>query len=302
LLIMATADVCSTYATLHQSFLAIRFLHGTAAGTLLGLTFAAMARRSRPERTLAIYLFLQLSIAGGVMLVGESPAIELVGADAYWAALGLVSVLAMPILAVISTAPVPLQRKSQTPPKRAGLTIVAMMMLGIVVYQTGEVAVYAFVIELGLNRGFQISNASNAVAASLLLGAPVALVATWRAHKGSYQAPTVLSTLAMAIAISVFLLPSYEAYITANVLFSVFFCMSCAYMFGVAAKLDNIGQVAATASFASTIGESLGPVLGGMIIDQASYLVLITIGMGAVILAAALFVRPSRDAERVLFL
>ena len=78
LLVLVVSDLISIPINQPISLFFLRFVHGLSAGALMGITYAAIAQTSSPERIQALSYTMQL-LFGGILIQLITPRIESLG-------------------------------------------------------------------------------------------------------------------------------------------------------------------------------------------------------------------------------
>jgi predicted MFS family arabinose efflux permease len=273
----------------------LRFVHGLLGGLLIGVSLGVIARMVNPERTISIFIMLQL-LLGGLLTILLTPMLVSQGPGIVWLSLIGLSLLALVLLPFLDDYPLPKQdgRASEQGAGRAAWRYVLLAMLALFLFQSGEMAAFAYVIEIGLEHGFALDFIGSAVAASLWIGGPAALVVTWWSTRSGRLLPLSLSLGMLVASVSLLLVPAPSVYAMANIGFGVFFSISFPYLMGVASELDNRGQMGAVAAFAGNLGLASGPVEAGMLAGGGQYAVVVMAGVTALAISWILAVSPAR--------
>lgn len=83
-------------------------------------------------------------------------------------------------------------------------------------------------------------------------------------------------------------------FLLANVGFGLFFGISFPYLMGVAAELDNSGQMGSLAAFAGNLGLAMGPMVAGFLAGGGRYEHVLVVAALAIAIAGVLIAGPAR--------
>ncbi len=297
LALLIASDLVCAFTDTAPVLYSIRFIHGLAGGALIGVGFSVIARVKAPEVTFAILIFIQLSL-GGIGTALLMPLIIQHGMSLVWLSLlgfSLISLILLPLLEDYAPSKDPIQGESlvQDAPQLA----IVLSLCGIFCFQAGQMAAFAYVIEIGKSYLFDSGFISITVAVSLWIGAPAALFVAWWSTRSGRLLPVLLGTLCTILSVAMLLLNLPWAFIVANVGFGIFFSLTIPYLLGIASEMDQNGQVAATAGFISSLGLATGPAIAAMILgdgtlNQVIYFAIAVLGMSSI-----LVLKPARRLD-----
>lgn len=298
LLLLMVFDFASALTSEPTHLYFLRSAHGLCGGLLIGVSLAVIARMLNPERTISLFIMLQL-IVGGTLTLLLTPLIATEGPQVIWFSLMGLSALALLLLPFLGEYPMAAEtHSSDGVPKRAPWRFIIPAMLALLFYQAGEMAAFAFVIEIGLSHALELSFISSVVAGSLWVGGPAALFVTWWATRSGRLRPLTVSLFMMAAAVSLLSLPIQPAYLAANLGFGIFFSISFPYLMGVASELDNSGQMGAVAAFSGNLGLAIGPLVAGFLAADGRYGEVVMFGVAAIVAGWLLAVPAGRMLDQ----
>ena len=173
------ADLLSAWADGATALYAIRFVHGLVGGALIGVGMAVIARTEKPERTFAFLLVIQLGLGGaGVALL--TPLIPTLGVSVVWLSLAAFSAVALILLPLLDDYAEKTSSASfEMSTGRAPWLAIALALASLFLYQAGQMSAFAYMIELGDHYRFDAGFISVAIAVSLWIGCPAALLVAW---------------------------------------------------------------------------------------------------------------------------
>lgn len=298
LTLLIALDFFSTLTNEVNYLYTLRFAHGVTGGLLIGVALSVISRQINPERTLSICIMLQLIVAGALTAV-LTPLLDTVGPPAIWFSLIGLSVLGLALMPLLGEYPVaPVMVNSDGSRRRAPWIFVIPIMVALWLYQAGEMAAFAYVIEIGLAHGFAVGFVGTVVATSLWSGGPGALFVTWWSTRSGRLLPLLISLMMMAASVALLTMPAAPAFLLANVGFGICFGISFPYLMGVAAELDNTGQMGSVAAFAGNLGLASGPMAAGYLASDGQYGFVLVFAVAAIVVAGLLAVAPARMLDR----
>ena len=269
--LLSVADVVSALVGATESLYVVRFVHGLIGGSLMGIAMSVIARMESPERTIAFAIVIQLSL-GGLGAVVLIPQLSTYGIGVVWLSLIGLSVCALVLLPFLGQYP----RKqnivgSLGVAHRPSWGHVFLAMAALFLFQSGQMAAFAYRVELGLHYGLSASFISLVLAVSLWLGAPAALFVAWWSTRSGRWGPVCLGGVCMTVATALLLLSNPIAFFGASIGFAVFFAITIPYLLGVASEMDNTGQMAAMGGFVNSLGLATGPAIAGILLGDAEH-------------------------------
>jgi predicted MFS family arabinose efflux permease len=285
-------------------FIAVRFAHGMAGGTLIGFIYAVMARTHEPDRSFGVLLFVQFGLGGlGVLfLPGLVPQF---GTPVLFGALIAVSATALVLLPLLDAYPAPLPPAS-SPTAGGGINGIAapprplLMTLGaIFLFQAGNMALFAYVIGLGeaaeLGRDF--------VTGTLFAGAWIGLggsaLVVWLSTRHGRLRPLLIAIVLTVLGNAALLWSRVpELFVFANLLVGMTWAFVMPYLLGMCAAFDPHGRMAALGGLASKLGLATGPLVAALLIGDAQYARVILLSLLALCVCCALVVAPAVRLDR----
>lgn len=294
LVLIAATDLVSVWADGASTLMLIRFCHGLVSGALMGVVTAVIARTTSPERTFAIFIGVQLTL-GGIGAAVLTRQIADMGADVVWFVLAGYSVLALGLTTLLDDYPIlPGRRREVGARDRAGWPPIALALGALFLYQAAQMATFAYVIELGNRHLFDADFVSLALAVSLWVGGPAALLVTWWSTRSGRFRPVSMGIVLTAASLLLLLPESQLSFFAGNAGFGIFFSLTFPYLLGVAAEMDNSGRLAAVAGFTSSLGLATGPAIAAMLIAGGDVDRVVMFSIALMMASAALVARPAR--------
>ena len=299
LLALMLIDALSATLASAQALAGVRFLHGIVAGTLVGVSYAVMARTSVPDRSFGVLLFVQFGLGGlGVLLLpGLVPQY---GTSILFGVLIALSAIAMLLLPLLAPYPPPARDapRSAEPRMRALLPLL-LTMGAIFLFQAGNMALFPYVIGLGESAGLERGFITPALAASSWIGLAGSALVVWLGTRLGRQWPLLAAIALTAIGNGALLWSRIpEIYLLANLGVGLTWAFVMPYLLGMCAAFDPGGRLAALGGLASKLGLATGPLVAALLIGDQDYPRVIVGAALVLIVCALLSVAPARQLDQ----
>lgn len=275
---------------------ALRFLSGVGEGLVAGICYAAMGQSAQAARALAFYVAGQ-GIVGAVGM-GFIP---LVIAHTGWQMLFvLISLLALPVFFLARTIGSLDHRPHVINPVK--ITSVSWLGYGavgcLVTLFVGLSSIWAFLERLGHAKGIDMFHLSLSLSASAIANTVGSLAV-------GVVAPRIGELRGMVVAFALFALSlagsllwnEWQAYIATAVVFMFSWSLYFPLQFGLLARLDQDGTLAAIMPAVTGLGLTIGPAVGGMALAKGGVGAICGFGLACVLastLASVCVVRRAR--------
>lgn len=298
LVLIIGIDVASTFLRDLQMLIAVRAVHGFIGGALVGVSYGIFSRTKSPDRVFGMLLVVQFGLGGlGTMLLPRL--VPVFGTAALFYALAAFSLVALLMLPFLSDYPLEdRQQKDRSQPRiqfgPLGATLAAVFL-----FQLANMALAAYVIELGRRNGLTTDFASAAVGASSwvsIIGA--VLVVALGVRMGRWRPLLIGMALAVVGTFAFHWSADPIVYIAANCITGSAWAFIIAYLLGMAAEFDRSGRTAAAAGFISKMGLASGPFIAGVVLETTNYDVLINAATLALALSALAMLWPALLSDR----
>ncbi len=293
-------DLLSMLISSPEPMIAIRFAHGCIGGALVGTGFSVIARTLHPDRTFGVLLFVQFGLGGlGNLFIPRL--VPVFGTNVLFLSLiafSVVTLLMVPFLDRYEVTKT--QQKVNNAPKAAlPLVPIALVLASLFLFQASNNGLFAFIIGLGKVSGLELNfiTMSLAVAGWIgLLGAGLVIVFHTRYGRTVPLAGAMLMTMAATWALHYS--TSGTVYLLANCVIGVTWAFVMSYLLGLVAAFDQTGQMAALGGFASKMGLATGPMIGGMLLGDNNYALIINLAIIGLALSAVASLIPARLKDR----
>jgi predicted MFS family arabinose efflux permease len=292
LIALIAIDLLSILVQFPVMMMGLRALHGLVGGLLVGIAFAVIARTEQVHKTFGMLLLVQFGLGGvGVMVL--PPLVPVMGAWILFASLIAFSTTALIMLQFLDDYEVTVEQRagkaSDIQKKPLAFSIFAVFL-----FQAANMALYAYIIDLGEQAGLAMNTMSPALGVSAWLGILGSALVIWLSTRVGRTLPIMLGILVTAGAtFALHFAFSPLVYWIANILVGVTWAFSIAYLLGVCSEFDKAGQMAALGGFASKMGLASGPMFAALVVSEGSYTMLINVATAMLLAAAFITLYPS---------
>jgi predicted MFS family arabinose efflux permease len=293
-------DLLSMLIITPNALIAFRFAHGVIGGALVGTGFSVIARTLNPDRTFGVLLFIQFGL-GGLGNLYIPRLVPVFGVSVLFISLIAFSVCTLIMLPFLDQYPVDheKQRAHREASGRVPLIPVALVLLSIFLFQAGNNGLFAFIIGLGKTSGLSLEFITGTLAAGGwigLFGALLVIVIHTRFGRAIPLAVAMLATVGATWALHYS--TNGSVFLAANVVVGITWAFVMSYLLGLAAAFDRTGQMAALGGFASKMGLASGPLVGGLLLGDDNYALIINIAVIALIFSMIASVIPAMHQDR----
>jgi predicted MFS family arabinose efflux permease len=299
MLAVLAADLASLWLGDPRALQVVRFVHGLAGGAAIGVFGSVIARTTSPERTFALTVVIQL-VLGGLATALLAPVVVADGVAVIWMVLVAFTTFGFLLLPWLDRYPI---RETESANdsvgvQRAPWSAIAFACAALFAYQAGQMAIFAYVIELGERHGLDAGFIGTTVAVGQWIGGPAGLFVAWWSTRSGRLLPCALGAVLTSTGVAFFGAPGELAYVVANVGFGIFFTLTIPYLLGVVAEMDNAGQMAALGGFVNSLGLATGPAIAATILGDAQYDRVVWFAVFALAATAVVVALPARLLDR----
>jgi predicted MFS family arabinose efflux permease len=282
---LAAADVACALAPAQSTMVAFRFLGGTASGIILAACYALYSYVN-PQRNFAAFSIGQM-VSG---FIGVT-ALPLLTGHFGWSS-SFYSLAAATMLALLLGVWLPSDCYSRmhattehgSAHAHSSFRVWAAVG-GIVIYVTGEGAVWTFMERMGATSGISAHDVNLAVSLCTLAGVVGAIATMFPSRRLGVLPPLVLSTLLSVGCVWIMRTPSAGLFIFSLCGFTFGWLAFATVQFAVIAQADRAGTATIAMSTAWYAGFTIGPYLSGLLVERYGFLPVQLLGAGGVIVA-----------------
>jgi len=294
---LITIDFLSMLIEQPLFMMALRAFHGFVGGLLVGIAFAVIARTEYVHKTFGMLLLVQFGL-GGLGVMALPPLVPVMGAWILFMALIAFSTTALIMLPFLDDYKVSVEEKAKpvAPVRKKPLSFA---IAAVFLFQAANMALYAYIIDLGEQAGLGMAVMSPALGVSAWLGILGSALVIWISTRVGRTLPILCGILVTAAAtFALHFAFSPLVYWVANILVGITWAFSIAYLLGVCSEFDKAGQMAALGGFASKMGLASGPLFAALVVSEGSYTLLINIAAVLLVIAAVVTLYPSALLDR----
>lgn len=304
---LVALDLLSLTVAAPLPLIGVRFAHGLVGGCLVGTAFSVIARTRVPERTFGMLLIVQYGL-GGLCVMVLPRLVTVLGSRVLFLVLGAFSLVTLAMLPFLADYPRPAARdgSAATAPSGRGRAaavpvraLLVLSLLAVFFFQFGNMAVFAYVIELGRSFGLATNDISTTIGIAGWVGAAGAVMVIVLGVKWGRVRPVLLAVVVCAAGMLLFHLSASGTYFAAaNVITSVAWGFGIPYLLGMCAAFDRSGRAATVASVFSKVGLASGPLAASVLADGSSWPLLINIATAAVAASCVCALAPAARLDR----
>ncbi len=292
-------DLISMWAHTAMMLMILRLLHGFTGGLLVGLSYAVIARTRSPDRCFGVLMVVQSSLGGlGLMLLPQW--VPQFGASVLFLSLASFSLVALALLPFLPSydPPVTTAARAVTTPPAWSVGLV-LALAAVFFFQAGNMALSAYIIELGRAYGLGLRFISITIGVSGWFATLGALLVVALAKRWRRTWPIAIgSLLALAGNAAFHASASSTVFLAANIETAIMWFFVMPYLLGLCATFDRTGRSAALSGLSSKLGLATGPYVASLFIGgHGSYASMVNLSVGALALATVCGIAAARNAE-----
>lgn len=265
---------CLAFMALTQTrdigpMMVLHAIAGLAAGTGLSFTHGAIGRSPNPHRLFAI-VGLGLCISAIAFLGGSQSLIPQSGGTALFAMFA--AIMAVAAVACALGFPAIDAAGAQAGSHVGSLsTATWLVILGVVCMALNQAMLFSFVERIGADRGYGDKVTGVLIALGFINIVPPILAGVLQ-NRLPVRSVLIAGPIAQAILASLIIFTSeFSIYAFAASIFVAVMIFTHTFAFGVLAKLDLSGRASAATAATLMLGAAIGPILGGVLIQQVGY-------------------------------
>lgn len=311
LLALIALDALSLAVQAPWALTGLRALHGFAGGMLVGVAYSVFARTGAPDRTFGMLLLVQFGLGGlGVMMLPRL--VPHFGTGVLFVALMAFSAVALAMLPFLSDYPrvaAPSPAPTLTPNSAAHTSGSAgthtlqgrfvLALLALFLFQAANMALFAYIIELGESAGLSSEFVSTTVGASTWIGTLGCLLVIAIGTKFGRTLPLAIALVITLIGIwCLHHADRLALFFLVNAITGITWSLVMPYLLGLAAAFDRTGRSAALGGFASKLGLASGPFIGALVLRGDQYALLINLSCIGILLCAMAALPAARALDR----
>jgi len=298
LILMFVSNALCTMTNNINIFVALRFMAGLGAGSLVSLSFAAIGLTRNPDRNFGLVIMWVLTY-GAVVLWAMPSAYELIGFSGVIWFFALFPLTALPF---IKHLPVSGEADVQVEADAVNLsgTMKLMALFAMLAYFTAQGVVWAYLFLIGIAGGLTDQAVANGLMLSQFAGVGGALLAAVIANSYGRSIPLAVGILGGALCLY-FLVGTFEflAFAVAVCVYNFFWNLTHPFLLAAMASFDKRGRVVVYAVAMQMIGLALGPALAASLITEGVYINVNLLGAGLFLASLVLILQPVIQQQKL---
>jgi MFS transporter, DHA1 family, inner membrane transport protein len=302
---LISLDLATTLLNNVGPLMLMRAVHGLCGGVLIGVSYGVFARSGMPDRCFGMLCAVQGVITGfGLMFLPRL--VPLYGTSALFVALAACSAVALllvPLLPEFAISRQPALARASTASWAADFKApLVLALLAIFFFQAGNMALAAYIIELGRGNALSLQFITNSIGIAGWVGTLGALLVVAIGTRWGRTLPIAIGTIAAILGNAAFYAgASPVVYAAANIATAMTWYFGISYLLGLSAAFDPTGRSAVLAGLASKLGYASGPLAASFLIGTgtgtgavATYGSVIALAVGSLCASATLGIVASR--------
>jgi predicted MFS family arabinose efflux permease len=291
LVVMFLANAMCTLTTDLNTFVALRFIAGLGAGSLVSLSFAIVGLTSNPDRNFGLLIMWVLTY--GALVLWAMPSV--------YASAGMGGALwffaLFPLVAVPFIKHLPKNGESVAQIEEDAVNLTAGMkalaLVAMLAYFMAQGVVWAYLFLIGLSGGLTEQAVANGLTLSQFAGIAGAMLAAVMAHRFGRSLPLTVGILGGALCLY-FLVESFEflAFAVAVCVYNFAWNMTHPFLLAAMASFDRRGRVVVYAVAMQMVGLAIGPGLAASVIAEGDYINVNWLGAGLFVASLVLILPP----------
>ncbi len=298
LLLMFAANILCTYTTDLNLFVALRFVAGLGAGSLVSLSFAAIGLTHNPDRNFGL-LIMWVLVYGALVLWAMPTAYAIGGMTLVLWFFAIFPLTAMPFIRYL---PIAGENVAQVEADAVNLGngMKGLALFAMLAYFTAQGVVWAYLFLIGVSAGLTDQQVANGLMLSQFAGIAGAFLAAMIAHRFIRSVPLAIGIIGGAICLY-FLVGTFGFLVFAAAVgvYNFFWNMSHPFLLGAMASFDRRGRVVVYAVAMQMVGLAVGPFLAASVISDGNYLRVNQLGAALFVLSFVLILPPVLAQARI---
>ena len=291
LLTMFAANVLCTKTSDLNMFVALRFVAGLGAGSLVSLSFAAIGLTKNPDRNFGL-LIMWVLVYGALVLWAMPSAYAIGGMTLVLWFFAIFPLTAMPFIRFM---PIAGESVVQVEEDAVNLSnkMKSLALFAMLAYFTAQGVVWAYLFLIGVSGGLTDQQVANGLMLSQFAGIAGAFLAAMIAHRFARSVPLAIGIIGGAICLY-FLIGTFEFLLFAIAIgvYNFFWNMTHPFLLGAMASFDRRGRVVVYAVAMQMVGLAVGPFLAASVISEGEYLRVNQLGATLFVLSFLLILPP----------
>ena len=270
LLLVAVANTACIGVHSKEVFVALRFVAGAGAGSLISLSFTTVGLTEHPDRNFG-YLIMWVLLYGAIVLYLMPAAYALSGMTGVLLFFAIFPLTALPLVRMFPTGGAAAATvEADAVNLSSGLKSLAL--LAMFTYFVAQGVAWAYLFLIGTAGGLNEQQVATGLTLSQVAGVAGALLPALLGSRYGRWRPLTIGILGGAVCL-LFLIGQFQylPFIFWVCLYNFFWNMTHPYLLGSMASFDQRGRVVVLAIAAQMLGLAVGPALGASVIAPGQY-------------------------------
>ncbi len=270
LLVVTAANAACIAVHSKEVFVALRFLAGAGAGSLISLSFTTVGLTENPDRNFG-YLIMWVLLYGAVVLYLMPAAYALSGMTGALAFFAVFPLVALPLVKALpeggATA-----ATVEADAVNLSAALKTLALLAMLSYFVAQGVAWAYLFLIGVAGGLSEQEVATGLTLSQVAGVAGALLPAMVGHRFGRWRPLTIGIVGGALCL-LFLIGRfhYAPFVFWVCVYNFFWNMTHPYLLGSMASFDRRGRVVVLAVAAQMLGLAIGPALGASVIAPGQY-------------------------------
>jgi predicted MFS family arabinose efflux permease len=304
LLLVAVANAACIGVHSKEVFVALRFVAGAGAGSLISLSFTTVGLTENPDRTFG-YLIMWVLLYGAIVLYLMPAAYALSGMTGVLLFFAVFPLTALPFVKLFPTGGAAAATvEADAVNLSSGLKSLAL--LAMFTYFVAQGVAWAYLFLIGTAGGLNEQQVATGLTLSQVAGVAGALLPALVGNRYGRWRPLTIGILGGAVCL-LFLIGQFQylPFIFWVCLYNFFWNMTHPYLLGSMASFDRRGRVVVLAIAAQMLGLAVGPALGASVIApgqyaSVNYIAIVMFAFSWVCILPPVFIQQQRARSRQL--
>ncbi len=297
-IVMFLANLLCTLTTDQNTFMALRFIAGLGAGSLVSLGFAAVGLTRNPDRNFGILISLVLTY-GAVVLWLMPSVYAVAGMDG---ALWFFALFPLSVVPFIGYLPKSGESEAQVEADAVNLSfgMKILALFAMLAYFIAQGIVWAYLFLIGLAGGLDEQAVANGLTLSQFAGIAGALLAAVIANRFGRSLPLAVGIAGGAVCLY-FMVGQFEFLVFALAvgIYNFAWNLTHPYLLAAMASFDRSGRVVVYAVAMQMVGLAAGPLIAAAVISEGDYINVNWLGAGLFVISLALILPPVLARARI---
>jgi MFS family permease len=270
LLVVALANAACIAVHSKEAFVALRFLAGAGAGSLIPLSFTAVGLTESPDRNFG-YLIMWVLLYGAVVLYLMPTAYAWSGMTGVLVFFAVFPLVALPLIKVFPESG-ETAATVEADAVNLSASLKSLALLAMFAYFVAQGVAWAYLFLIGSAGGLTEQQVATGLTLSQVAGVAGALLPALIGHRFGRWRPLTIGIVGGALCL-VFLIGHQQSVSFAFwvCVYNFFWNMTHPFLLGSMASFDRRGRVVVLAVAAQMLGLAVGPALGASVIAPGQY-------------------------------